>query len=1159
MRIFDGIAVLLKVVLSQLLKSVSSRHTLRITLGVLCVIAVLSVLFVWRAMNGPVSLGILTPRLEAMINSGLKGIQLKFDDSIIEWSEGKKLAHLQFLGVSIVDENEGVIAKVPKANVTLSGPALLSGTVAPTNVELIGVTANVVRRSGGGFQLGLQVSQAKPAGPAAEGSDSQAVIRTVLQAMLQPKADDSLSRYLKRFAISEAKLSIFDEDSKSYWRADKASLTFDRKADGVVVSINAPVTLANKSIWTFTAAGKYVNGSQNIALEVAFRPVRLSLLAASGSGLQFLKGFDVPVQGNAACNMSIGGQLGSCRFWLNAGTGELQLPALKKEPIHFKEAALTVQIDVPSRRYSIEELTWQGNTIRGKVSGDGAFSFGANGELKTLSADWTAENIFIDAPNLFDGGLALETAQFKGAFDADQKTLRIDQILARRGPFELNLVGALVDNPVSMGVTLTGNLKDLSVPDLKRLWPAGAVVGARDWIFANMHEGQIKSGEIAINLTPGAIVDDKIPDEMMNISLQMTDLRVTYLNGLPDLTKVSGNAIVNGDTFRAEMTSGNVGNIALKHGNVLINELHKTGTVGMVSGSMAGPTRDIMMLLDLPRLKYPSRYGIQADKAGGTSDVSFNFAIPMLKDLDAKDMGIDVDAELRDVKLPINDKFGLTGGKFSVKLDVKGLKALGAVQINGASVGFIWNEDFTGTAKFGTHIDVTATLTESQRDIFGLNAGPYLDGRTAIVATFTGGHGKIQNATIDANLTGSRLSIPELNWAKPEDANANLKALVAIKPDNVIEITNIDATGRDIKAQGRLVIANGHVREADFKKIELGKRNDFAVTYLTAPDQSRSVDIRGKALDAGGLFNTSDGEEEQPAKTEQKGQALSLKADVATTHLQGGVSLSNVKLAYADDGLHLTQFRLDATDQNSKIRGELATAPDGSRKLRFDAADAGRVVKGVTGFHSLIGGDLKLTADLTPLSQGVKTEAAFDGKLTIENFKIVDQPFFARLLSAGSFTGLDDLMRGEGISFTRLEQTVHGRGSMLTFSDGRAAGPSIGLTMQGTYQRDTEKLDVNGTIVPLYGLNSIFEDVPLVSDILGSKDGEGIFAVTYGIRGGVDELKVAVNPISMLTPGFLRRIFQVGSKPQTASPMPLPMPKSEQKAPMPAIKLNQTP
>jgi hypothetical protein len=111
--------------------------------------------------------------------------------------------------------------------------------------------------------------------------------------------------------------------------------------------------------------------------------------------------------------------------------------------------------------------------------------------------------------------------------------------------------------------------------------------------------------------------------------------------------------------------------------------------------------------------------------------------------------------------------------------------------------------------------------------------------------------------------------------------------------------------------------------------------------------------------------------------------------------------------------------------------------------------------------------------------------------------------------------------------------------------------------MQGTWARGVGKLDLNGTIVPLYGLNSIFEGIPLVSDLLGSKDGEGIFAVTYGVRGQLDELKVAVNPVSMLTPGFLRKIFQVGAKPEPAAPMPLPMPRPEQKSSLlPGAKLN---
>ena len=1124
------------------LNKLSAKLALRVGVAAFCVLAAAGGLFLWRAMTGPVSLGLLTSRLEAMINADLTDVQLKFNDSIIEWSDGRQLAHLQFVGVEVVDLNGSVIARIPRANVTLSGAALLSGSVAPTKVELIGVTASVVRRSDGGVQLGLQVND-KAAGEGTK-SNSEDITKAVLQAMLQPKADDLLTKYLNHFAITGAKLSIFDQESRSYWSAEQASLTFDRRANGVVVAVKAPVKLADKSVWHFTASARYANGNDKIALEAAFKPVRLSVLAKSGTGLKALSGFNIPVQGNADCGLDIAGKLGRCKFWLNAGTGSLQLPALKQDPVHLKEAALTVEVDFASQSYAIEEMTWKGKTIRGLISGTGAFAFAPDGALASLSADWTAENISIDAPSVFEGGLALESARFKGVFDAAQKSLTIEQILARRGPFEINLAGVLQDHPISMGVILNGQIKDLSFANLKRLWPAGAAPGARDWIGANVHEGAIKSARVAVNLAPGAIVGERIPDEMMNVGLTLEGMRVTYLSGLPDLTRVSGTAVLSGDTFKASMTGGAIGAVQLKQGSVVINELHKHGTIGVVSGDITGPTRDILLLLDQPRLKYPSRYGIDASKAGGSTNASFSFSIPMLKDLSADNIGIDVGAELRDVKLPINSQLGLTGGKFSIKLNGKGLKALGAVQINGASVGFIWAEDFTGTAKNGTRIDVTATLTQAQRSLFGLNLEPYWEGRAGLVATFTGGQGKVENATLEANLTGSRLSIPALNWAKPEDASATLRAAIAFKPDKSIEISNIDATGQGLKAQGRLVLSGGTLRQAEFKRLQLGPRNDFALDYRMTPDNATSVDIKGRVMDAGGLLDSGDGPEPGDKKKELK-FPLAIKAEVDTAHLQGGVSYSALKFAYADDGSHLTQFKLDASAQGANVRGELITGADGARNLKVQTSDAGRFVRGVTGFRSLIGGQLSLAVELTPLSNRVSPEGAFDGVLKIENFKIVDQPFFARLLSAGSFTGLDDLLGGEGITFTKLEQVVHGRGDVITLADGRAAGPSIGLTTQGTYNRASDRIDLNGTIVPLYGLNSIFEDIPLVSDILGSKNGEGIFAVTYAVKGPVDELKVSVNPISVLAPGFLRKIFQMGSAPQAAAPMPLPMPQQK--------------
>lgn len=1131
------------------------KWSLRIGAVAAVFVLALAGLFAWRAMNGPVSLGILTPQVEAMLNAGLTGVKVRFDDSVIAWSEGRKLAHLQFVGVRIVDDNEGVIARVPKANVTLSGPALLQGTAAPTTIELVGVSANVVRRTGGGIQLGLQVGLPGKAAASSQAPTDETVAADVIKAMLDPAPTDTATRALKRFAILEARLSVFDEETKSSWVAQKASLVFERRPNGVTVSISAPVKLSGGKTWQFAGSARYTKGSEVVTFEADFKPVMLSQLAANGSGLQFLKGLEIPVSGNLACSMTIKAEPQRCKFWLNAGEGDLTLPALKHEPVHLREAALTAEMDLSTGRYTLSEMTWKGKSIRGLVRGEGELRFTPEGALQSLSADWSAENIFMDAPNLFERGFSLETARFRGTFDAPAETLVIDEVSARKGSFELQLAGSLVDHPVSMGVSLAGTVKDLSIPDLKMLWPAGTVPGARDWILTNIHEGAIRAAEIKVDLAPGAVVDDRIPDEMMSIALDLAGLRVTYLPGLPDITGVSGKALLSGDTFRGELASGNVGAVALRKGSILINELHKTGAVGNIEGSVAGPTRDLLMLLDLPRLGYPSRFGIPAAKAGGTTSAEFVFAIPMLRDVRTEDIGIKVNAELSDIKLPINDRFALTGGKFSLALDTQGMKALGAVKINNAPVGFQWLEDFTGKAVNCTQIDITATMSDADRGVFGLDMSPYLEGRTEIVAQLTGRSGEIRNAIIDANLTGARLSIPELNWAKPEDAGARLKARMVMKSADAIDIDSIDLNGRDVKAQGRIALIGGKVALADFTHVELGRRNDFALTYKALPGKPVTASVKGKALDAGGMFDSDDEDTVPPeaAGKKQPSPPLGITVDLATLHLKAGVSMTSVRFDYADDGDRLTRFSLAALDQNARVSGELSTGTDGTRKFRLASNDAGRLLRGVTGFRSLLGGDLRVEADLAPLLQGVRTEAAFDGRIVMDDFRIVDQPFFARLLSAGSFTGIVDLLRGEGVTFTRLEQTVKGRAGVLTLSDGRASGPAIGLTLQGTFNQNSDKLDLNGTIVPLYGINSIFEGVPLVGDILGSKDGEGIFAVTYGVRGDVDDLKVSVNPISVLAPGFLRKMFQ-GAKPEAAAPMPLPMPREGPGVPAVAVR-----
>jgi hypothetical protein len=180
-------------------------------------------------------------------------------------------------------------------------------------------------------------------------------------------------------------------------------------------------------------------------------------------------------------------------------------------------------------------------------------------------------------------------------------------------------------------------------------------------------------------------------------------------------------------------------------------------------------------------------------------------------------------------------------------------------------------------------------------------------------------------------------------------------------------------------------------------------------------------------------------------------------------------------------------------------------------------------VRALTGSENVVGGTA--SADGT-WRGGPPSTARFTVRM--RNFQVVRLPAMARLLSsAGSLTGLVEMLNGDGIGFQSLETQMAYANDRLTFTEGRMAGPSLGLTGAGSYDMGRDNLDIDGVVAPSPMLNlSMLGEVPVIGDLLVSRRGEGVFGMTYSINGHAGEPRVGVNPASALTPGILRRIFE---------------------------------
>ena len=275
--------------------------------------------------------------------------------------------------------------------------------------------------------------------------------------------------------------------------------------------------------------------------------------------------------------------------------------------------------------------------------------------------------------------------------------------------------------------------------------------------------------------------------------------------------------------------------------------------------------------------------------------------------------------------------------------------------------------------------------------------------------------------------------------------------------------------------------------------------------------------------------------------------------------MRSGVVVSAFNLDLNGFGKKYASGSLSGNIGRAALAGSL-TAVGNDRKLTLDSGDAGAVVRGLTGFASLRGGKLDLDAILPGRANGPKdpNAADFQGTVILRDFKVVNQPFLARLFSAGSLTGFADLLGNDGVTFDKMTLPFVVKGDMITIEEATAAGPATGFTSDGYVDRAKNEIVLKGSLIPAYGLNSVLGNIPLLGDVLVSKKGEGIFGMTYSVRGNLDEPRISVNPLSVLTPGILRRVFEgkapvppKQAAPKVATPAPATTPGPVPAAPAP--------
>ena len=284
----------------------------------------------------------------------------------------------------------------------------------------------------------------------------------------------------------------------------------------------------------------------------------------------------------------------------------------------------------------------------------------------------------------------------------------------------------------------------------------------------------------------------------------------------------------------------------------------------------------------------------------------------------------------------------------------------------------------------------------------------------------------------------------------------------------------------------------------------------------------KKIRIKGKSFDSSNLIKQlSDGNK---TKTFNKiSKEISISFDDIITKLK--VPLKNFNLiGKIEKGKFVKLSSKSEFSANEFLDISLKKYPNSNKKiLEIYSGQAKPLLSDFNFFKGLEGGQLLFTS--------IFDNNSSSSNLQIKNFKVLNAPAFAKLLALADLSGVAVLLSGEGLSFESLEIKFTDNNEVRTIGEIYAVGPSITILMEGYIENKSGLISLRGTMVPAKEINKLISKIPVIGDILIGKDiGEGIFGVSFKIKGLPGKTKTTVNPLKTLTPRFITRALEKRKK-----------------------------
>ena len=448
----------------------------------------------------------------------------------------------------------------------------------------------------------------------------------------------------------------------------------------------------------------------------------------------------------------------------------------------------------------------------------------------------------------------------------------------------------------------------------------------------------------------------------------------------------------------------------------------------------------------------------------------------------------------------------------------------GKLSFNGVPFDVTWHERFgkSEAEKNGkrpeppSHYTLKALLDDAAWAKLSLPFNPRITGAVPVTVTLEGKGKDISNGVGHLDLTQTSMNVAEFGWKKQPGVKAGVDFRFRTRPQG-LDVQAYQLLAPDLAANGIVSLNPDFSLKHALVNMTIGI-SDLTMDVYGQPDKGYEVFAEGRTVDLRPMLSF--------ATSERSNESTPFASLTFGGHFDRALMYNDIALtdmavrAKFIQGWWEGGYLLSALGEKGDLSFSLERE-GANRVIALSSSDAGMLLHGLGYYASGEGGSLNINAIIDDSREG----SPVVGQASITNVLVRHAPVMAKLLTLGSFTGIADTLGGDGIRFERVKVPFTLNKGILSISDAGAFGPAVGLTVQGQVDRAAGTLNLGGSIIPSYTLNSFLGKLPLIGPIFAGKEGEGLIGFTYRVTGSAEDPSVSVNPLAALAPGFLRGIF----------------------------------